>query len=273
MMCVFHALAMLTPGFFRWGGLHIPIYGAFAAAGLTAALWLSQRTARWVQIPAERMWDAGVVAVSAALVFSRALLVMQDPRAFLRYPLLVLSLHSLTYGGLLLTALLTWSYLRWKRLAVLDVLDAWAPCAALLGAALQLGDFAAGADAGMPTSLPWGVTRGAMMVQPVELLGAGGAAVLGCVLLWRLRGREQEGQVAGLALGFGGLMSFLLDMLRQPSGSDAGAWLEPSQWAALAAMLAGVGLCLALPFRAKTDAAEPHRRGTGAMRPQPGKCV
>ena len=243
-MFLLHATAMFVPGFLRLGRLHLPVYGLFAAAGLVAALGLSQRTARFVGIPAEKLWDAGLFAMIAAFFASRVLLVVMDPQAFLKYPLLVLSLPSLTYGGMAFTGLLVAVYLRRKRLPLLDVLDACAPCAALLGAVLSLGHYFEGTDAGMPTRLPWGiVTPGDTVlgrVHPVQLYALAAYLVLCVILLRRLAGRLRAGEVAGYGLLAGGVISFALGLLRQPIDSFGDGWLDPPQWIALGAILSGV---------------------------------
>jgi phosphatidylglycerol:prolipoprotein diacylglycerol transferase len=243
MMFLLQAPAMFIPGFVRVGGVHVPVYGIFAALGLIAALWLSQRTALKVGLSANALWDAGVFAVIAAFVASRALLVAFDLRAFLKFPLLVLALPSLTYGGMVLTGLIVWGWLRWKRMPVRDALDAWAPCGALLAAVLSVAHFVEGTDAGMPTSLPWGIlTPGDTVlgrVHPVQIYAAVVAFVLCLVLSRMLSRRKFSGQVAAVALMGGGAAAFLLDMLQQPVESSGDALLDPGQFVALAAMLAG----------------------------------
>ena len=245
-MFLMQSAAVVLPGFLRLGRWHLPIFGIFAAVGFVAALWLSQRTAKLVGISAEKLWDAGMFAVVAAFIASRVLLVAMDFRAFLRFPVLVLSLPSLTYSGMLLTGVLVGIYLRWKRLPVLDVMDAWAPCAAVLAAVLSLGHYVEGTDAGMPTRLPWGVvTPGDSVlgrVHPVEIYALIAALAMCELLLIRLKRRKRAGQVAGLALAAGGAISFLLDMLRQPVDSFGGAWLDPSQFVALVAFVVGIGI-------------------------------
>ena len=243
--------AILFPGFLQLGGLRLPVYGLFAAAGLIAALWLSQRTAQRVGLPSDKLWDAGVVAVIAAFAASRALLVASDLPSFLKYPLLVLALPSLTYGGMLLTGLLVYAWLRRKRMPVLDVLDAWAPCGALLAAVLSIAHFVEGTDAGMPTSLPWGViTPGDTVlghVHPVQIYAAIASLALCGFLMRMLRRRAFAGQVASLALVIGGALAFLLDMLRQPTESYGTALLDPGQIVALAAILTGTLLFMYAP--------------------------
>ncbi len=253
MVCGLHLVALAVPGYLRLGRWHLPVYAIFAAVGLVAALLLSERTAKLVGIAEDKLWDAGIVAVMAAFVASRVLLVAMDVKAFVAYPVLVLALPSLTYGGMAITAVLGWIYLRWKKLPLLDVMDAWAPCAALLAAVLSLGHFIEGTDAGMPTRLPWGVvTPGDTVlgrVHPVELYEMVLALGLCCVLLGVLARRRREGEAAGVALLVGGVLSYGLDMLRQPLDTFGGAWLDPSQWVGLGAIVAGVGVLVLVHWR------------------------
>jgi phosphatidylglycerol---prolipoprotein diacylglyceryl transferase len=241
---LFQAAMILVPGQLRLGPVRLSVYGLFAAVGLVAALWLSQRTARLVGLAGERLWDAGWFAVAAAFVISRLLLIAGNARAFLRLPLAVLSLPSFTYAGMVLTALAVVIHLRWKRLPLLRALDAWAPCAAALAAMLSLGRFFEGTEFGMPTSLPWGLavpgSAGLVRLQPVGIYAAAASAVLLAVLLWLLERRLRAGMVAGVALVAGGAVSFLLDMITQPMESSGSAWLEPVQWVAMGAMVVGM---------------------------------
>jgi phosphatidylglycerol---prolipoprotein diacylglyceryl transferase len=238
---------ILTPGVLRLGPVRVPIYGAFAAVGLIAALWLSLKTARLVGLAAEQLWDAGLFAVVAAFVLSRLLLIGGDVRAFLHLPLVMLALPSFTYGGMVLTAVAVVAYLQWKRLPLLKTLDAWAPCAAVLAAMLNLGRFFEGTDSGMPTRLPWGTvvpgSAGLVHLQPVAIYAAAVSVVLLVVLMRLLERKLLVGMVAGVALVAGGVVSFLLDMITQPLESKGSAWLDPAQWVALGAMLVG-GLML-----------------------------
>ena len=260
-MGILASVAMFVPGMLRLGSLRLPVYGVFAAVGLIAALWLSQRTAVLVGLDAEKLWDAGVFGIAAAFVASRVLLVAVEFPAFLKYPLLVLSMPSLTYGGMVFTGVLVWVWLRGKRIPVVRVLDAWAPCACVLAAVLSLGHFVEGTDAGMPTTLPWGVvTVGDSVlgkVHPVQLYGAVLALGLGWWLVRMLVRRVKRalaesspgynalavdadaGLVASVAMVVGGLMAFGLDFLRQPVDVVGGGWLDASQVVALGAVVVG----------------------------------
>ncbi len=244
-----NALALI-PGYLRVGPLHLPVFGLFAAAGLVCALWLSQRTALRAGLPPSKLWDAGMFAILAAFIASRALLIVSDPKAFLHYPLLILALPSLTYSGIAITIILTFLWLRLKHLSVLAVADAWAPCGAILWAFLSQGHFIEGTDAGMPTKLPWGIrTPGDHVfgpVHPVQLYAFVLALLLCLFLLNRLRRTHRAGQIAAYGLFCGGALSFLLDTVRQPIDIEAGLLLDPSQFVALASMLAGIGFTAAI---------------------------
>jgi phosphatidylglycerol:prolipoprotein diacylglycerol transferase len=253
-----HLNALSLPGTFRLGPLRFPIYGIFATAGLIAALALSQRTAPRAGLSAQKLWDAGMIAVVGAFLISRLLLVATNFRVFRAFPMLVLTLPSLTYTGMALTAFLTWLYLYFKRIPRLRALDAWAPCALVLAAFLQLGHFFEGTDAGMPTSLPWGVLApGDTMLghtHPVQLY----ALVLDLALTFFLYRRlttstTTTGQTTSLALILGGLISFVLAFLRQPSPTVNPLPLDPAQVLAAAAMLTGITLYLFVPNKP-----EPH---------------
>jgi phosphatidylglycerol:prolipoprotein diacylglycerol transferase len=254
-----HALLTyeLIPGVIRVGHTRISVFGFFAAAGLIAAIWLSQRTAPLAGVSAQKLWDAGVFLVFSAFVLSRLLLIVQDFAAFLRYPLIVLSLPSLTYGGMALTAIATCIYLRMKKLPLLATLDAWSPCAALLASVLALAHFVEGTDAGMPTRLPWGVvTPGDTVlgrVHPVQIYGMAGALLLMAWLLRVLARPHATGSVGAAALLYGGIASFLLAMLTQPSETQGNALLDPGQYIALASAAAGAWLF----SRQRTQVREP----------------
>jgi phosphatidylglycerol:prolipoprotein diacylglycerol transferase len=131
-----------------------------------------------------------------------------------------------------LTAVAVLVYLRVKRLPLLAVMDAWAPCGAVLGAALCLGHFVEGTDLGMP----WGFGG---RLLPVQVIGAVLALGLAWLLFRILGGERSAGRVAGSGLLDAGIVCFFLDMIEQPSGLAGNAWLDPSQWIALGSLIVG----------------------------------
>lgn len=262
---------MVLPGTFRLGPLRFPVFGVFATGGLLAALGLSQRTAKRAGVSAEKLWDAGVVGIVLAFLLSRLELVLSNWTAFRAMPVLVLSLPSISYTGILLTFVLVWLYLRWKGVPPLRAMDAWAPCAMVLWAFVSLGHFVEGTDAGMPTSMPWGVVSAGDSVlgktQPVEIY----AVIVAFILLrmslvaW-LKTGWYAGQTAVRVLISASIFAYLIDMFRQPS-LEAG--LDMSQFIDLLLLTVGFVLMMAVskprPELTREEvAAILHRIATGA---------
>jgi phosphatidylglycerol:prolipoprotein diacylglycerol transferase len=240
MVVVAQAVILLAP-VLRVGNMRFSAFGVCTIVGLLAAFSLMRWTATMAGVAREPLFDAGWFGVLAGLVFSRLLLILHEPTAFLHYPLLVLSLPSFTYVGMGLTVAAVVVYLRRKGLPLAKVLDAWAPCAALLAAALSVGYFIEGTHAGMPTTLPWGVLDARFgRVHPVQMYDAVAAMWLCAVLLWLLARSHAPGAIARNALTAGGVGFFFLDMLRQPDPGTPHALIEASQWVALCAFAVGL---------------------------------
>lgn len=239
------ASAVLLIRTLRLGPMRLTLYGLCAAAGMVSAMSLGGRAGRHAGVNSEAIWDVGLAAIFSCLVTSRLLLILGDPVAFVRFPLLVLGLPSLTIGGMALAALFMLGYLRWKKLPVLGILDSFAPAAALLAAFLELGHALDGSEPGMPLRLhswragSWNPVATAS--HPVAWYGCVVALLLTPVL-WLLLKTLPRGRTAAAGLISGGLIAFLLNMLTQPSALFQDWPLEPGQMVALGAMLVGAVL-------------------------------
>jgi phosphatidylglycerol:prolipoprotein diacylglycerol transferase len=167
--------------------LHLTFFGLCALLGLLVSLFLMRRTSIMAGLERDRVLDAAVFALIAAFALSRIMLVASDPQDFVKYPLLVLGLPSLSYTAIILTAIAVALYLRRQRLPLRPVLDAWAPCVAIFFAAVSVGHFLEGTILGMPTTLPWGIYVPRLgRVHPVEIYAAAAATFLCAGLLWLL---------------------------------------------------------------------------------------
>ncbi len=258
----------------RLGHLRFTPYGLCAAAGLIVSMAFARRLARAASLDPEAVWDAGLFAILSCFLASRLLLVLRDPQAFLRYPLLVLSLPSLTFGGMAVAAVMLWAYLRRKELHLLLLLDVFAAPAALLAAWLELGHALDGSEVGMPTALPWGVRDPwsivPLRVHPVAVYGVAASLYI-AFALWRTllrRGASIErrrGRLAALGLMLGGAAAFCLDMFTQPIAAPVDLGIEPGQWVALGAMLAGALLWTFAPMRRMSADALPSAPATTAV--------
>lgn len=250
----------MHPILFHHGHLTLPTFGLLAAFGLMAALSLALRCAPLAHVPPDTVWDATIFSAIAAFVLSRLLLVLSNLHSFFSYPILLLTVPSLTGTGLLLTSVATFVYLRRRRVAVLDVLDAWAAPATLLWLFLALGHFAEGSDAGLPSRAPWAVrvAPDPDLQQPVGLFAAVAALALTVILFRHLKRRpHRSGSTASLALLLTGVAQFGLTFLRQPYpyAPDAPHFLlDPIQFLGLG-MVIGAGVLFVASPRSRRSAA------------------
>jgi phosphatidylglycerol:prolipoprotein diacylglycerol transferase len=233
----------MHPYLIHSGHLLLPTFGVLAALGLMAALTLSLRTAVVTGLSPEKLWNAGLFTLLSAFALSRLLLIASNLHDFVTYPILLLMVPSLNATGILLTILATAIYLRLLHLPLLDTLDAWSPCATLIWAFLALGHLAEGSDAGLPTTLPWGlrIPPDRTPLHPVALYAAIAASLLTVLLLRQLPRRRHPGDTLALALATAGTAQFLLTFFRQPYPSTS--LLDPIQWISLG-MIAASGIIL-----------------------------
>jgi len=143
----------------------IPAYGALAAVGMLAGLLLAQRTARRLGLDQAQVWNLCVVALFAALLGQRALLVALHWSVLQQHPAWALALamvHSplLAGAGVLAGAGAAGLYACWKRLPLAATADALAAPLSLGLFFEQCGALLAGSGWGLeaPANLPWAVT-------------------------------------------------------------------------------------------------------------------
>ena len=221
---------------------------------MMAALALSERTARLAGADPVKLWDAGVFTAIAAFVVSRLVLAAEYWNNFKTFPILLLTVPSLTATGLLLTAMVSAAWLWWKRVPLLRALDAWAPCAMVVWGFLALGHFAEGSDPGMVNKLPWAMptARGDVLrAHPVALYVAFAAFSLAIMAMRLLRTGKKPGAAAGRTMAGAGLAQFVITFVRQPGQMLPGG-LEALQWVGLGMMVVGIALITAPAIRRLT---------------------
>ena len=255
-------LTLVYPVLFHLGSILIPSYGAVTALGVLLALFLAQRTARTAGLDPSKIWNLCVIALFAALVCSRLLLIALNWSALRLHPswMLVLAMiHHPLLGafGALAAVVAAVLYGRGQRLTLWSTADALAAPVALGMAFEQFGALLAGSGYGTETTARWAVTytdplaarwSGAPLgvaLHPVQGYAALGFLTLSiCLLLWLPR-RRQPGDVAGLMLLGAGLLVYLTEFWRDSEGRGAllGGALNGPQLAAAALVVVG-GLAL-----------------------------
>jgi phosphatidylglycerol:prolipoprotein diacylglycerol transferase len=251
------------PVLFHFGQFAIPTYGVFTAAALLAALAVSVQTAQWLGLRNDRIWNLGLVAILAALLGARLLLVVAHLWTFRAHPLWMLGLESIPgawipLGGVAIGALAALLYALAEGLSLRRTANALAPAAALGFAINRIGAFCGGAAWGTRTTLPWGViyrnveayfwyrTPLRVKLHPVQLYDAALSLVLFGLLVAMIRRRPRAGEVAGTWLFLYGVGRFFLEFLQGDTAGERllrGA-LTLSQALAFVAVLAGGALWL-----------------------------
>lgn len=230
----------MHPNLLHLGHLTLPTFGVLVAIGLVAALSLNGRSARANDLGEDALWRAGIFAILSAFILSRILLVLGNLPSFRAYPILILTLPSLTPAGLALTAVATAAYLRLRHLPILRVLDAWAPSSTMLWAFLALGHLAEGSDPGLPSAhFGLRIPPDPLPLHPVALYTAMFATLLTVWLLRKSKRPHLPGRIAAQALLAAGFAQFLLTFLRQPYPyvDSAAHLLDPMQYLSLGMIL------------------------------------
>ncbi len=235
----------MHPHLLRIGPVTIPTFGAIAAAGLVLAILLAARGARIVRISEDAVWNLCLFSAAGTLLLSRILIVAQVPKAFLHYPLYILTLPTVTKYGLLAAVLSGIAYALYKRLPLLRTADALAPAILLLQAALHLGSLFAGDDLGSPTLSRVGQwIPGDRGYHPVALYSAVLSLLAAAATFLFLRRQHQAGETVGLGLLLAALIRFFVDQLRPDyvlPDTLIGHFLRVDQLLLIA--LAAAGIC------------------------------
>jgi phosphatidylglycerol:prolipoprotein diacylglycerol transferase len=265
------------PVLVHFGSILIPSYGAMAALGVLLALLMTQHTALVAALDSRKVWNLCVVALFAALLGSRLLLVALNWSELRLHPMWVLGLSMIHHPllacfGALTAGVAAVLYGRRQRMPLWSTADALAAPVALGLAFEQLGALLAGSgygvEAGTGIAARWAVTyshpltalwSGAPLgvaLHPVQAYAALGFLTLSIFLLLWLPHRRQPGDAAGLLLMGAGVVVFVIEFWRDTEGRGSllGGALDGPQTASVALVVIG-GLVLLERAPAKDEAA------------------
>ncbi|ADV81210.1 prolipoprotein diacylglyceryl transferase [Terriglobus saanensis] len=242
----------MHPHLFHLGPVTLQTYGAVAALGLVLAMVLAARNARVTGLEEDAVWSACLVAIVGTLVVSRIVLVSENLRAFRLYPLLILTLPTVTRFGLAVSVLSGVAYAMYRRLPLRILGDAVAPAAMLLASFLHFGDLMAGNDVGSATTgvfgrlVPSMHSANGIGSHPVALYSAVAHLLIAALGVWYLPRRRHAGEVLGGTVMLAAAARFLIDCLR-PAPIEVGtvfAGLRFDQYLLLCIVVSGGALLL-----------------------------
>ncbi|HVP41827.1 MAG TPA: prolipoprotein diacylglyceryl transferase family protein [Terriglobales bacterium] len=243
--------------FLHLGPLRLGTYGLMVWAGLVCGFLALQADMRRRKLPGDTLNMILLIAL-AGLAGSKLYHLLERPSEFFAHPLqMFFSASGFAWfggllGGLLVIVLFSLRY----RIAILTLLDACSPAAAIGYGVGRIGCLLSGdGDYGIPTSLPWcmsfpnGLVPTTQCVHPTPIYEFLGAVVI-FLWLWRqakssAAGARAPGWVLGQYFVLTGLARFLVEFIR----------INPRVWLGLSnAQLAGtcsvmVGIVLLLLTR------------------------
>lgn len=213
-----------------------------------------------MRLAADKVWNLGLLAIVAALIGERLLLVAAHLRTFGAHPFWLLGVATITNDWIALgrvaigvgAAVL---YALAEGLPLLRVADVAAPAAAVGFAVNRVGAFLGGLDWGAPTRLPWGVayrhelawiwyrTPLGIPLHPVQLYDAACSLAIFVLLVWMARRpREQDGEIAGAWLFLYGVARFFVEFARGDEARVLGGAITFAQALAILAVILGGAL-------------------------------
>ncbi|HIE09685.1 MAG TPA: prolipoprotein diacylglyceryl transferase [Armatimonadetes bacterium] len=150
----------MFPVLFKVGPVAIHSYGLMAAIAVLIGYHLALRNCRRFGISPRAIEVVALLVVVGGLVGARMVFVLENASYYFRHPLEVLytwrgglSWHGALLGG----TIVAFAYAKRAKIPTLDLLDCFAPIAALGLAIGRIGCFLNGCCYGVPTDLPWGI--------------------------------------------------------------------------------------------------------------------
>lgn len=263
----------MYPVLFHIGPIVVPSYGVMAALGMLLALALLLRTARFVHLNPNPLWNLCIVALFAALIGSRLLLLALNWSVVRTHPAWLLGLammhHPLLAGvGAACAIAVAFPYALAQHLPLRDAADALSAPVALGLACEQFGALLAGSGYGTETDARWAIVytnpfaarwSGAPLfdaVHPVQAYAALAFLVVSVALYFLIPRLRRPGDAAGVAMIAIGVVVYFTEFFRDPEGrgSILGGAIDGPQIAVIGLVLLGA---LLLCGRTEKRSSEP----------------
>ena len=226
----------MYPKLLELGPVVLHTYGLFLAIAFIAGIWITSRNARKEGVPADSVWNLGLVILCSVLIGAKLLMLIADFSYYAANPREIFSISTLRsagvyYGGLLMALGASAWYMRKRRLPAWKLSDCAAPGIALGQAIGRLGCLAAGCCYGTPTDVPWAIrftsiyaaenmgTPLNIPLHPTQIYESVGTLLIFGFLMCRLRMRHISGYIILEYLGLYAVLRFVIEFFR---GDDRG---------------------------------------------------
>jgi phosphatidylglycerol---prolipoprotein diacylglyceryl transferase len=162
----------MHPVLFNIGPITIYSYGVMLVLAFIAGFYFFSSEVKRKNLDDSVAIDITIIALFCGIIGSKLLFIIENFQAFLIDPLrITFSTGGFTFlGGLILSFIVSWIYIKAKKFNFLRAADAVAPSLILSYGIGRIGCHLAGdGDYGIPTSLPWGVNYENGIVPPTYL--------------------------------------------------------------------------------------------------------
>lgn len=226
------------------GPLAVQTAGLVLVVGFWLAVEVAGRQGTQLGLDGGAIQKVGIYGALAGIVGARLAYVVQYWPVYREDLLGIVSLNPQTLSpaaGIIVGLVVTIAYLQRKDMPTRPLLDAVAPGAAILVAALALANLASGAAFGVETGVPWGIELWDARRQPVQVYEFAAALAI-LAVVWRVgRKSPASGLRFLLFVALYGGARLVLEPLRATSQLLPGG-LRAAQVMGWAAMLAALGL-------------------------------
>ena len=151
----------MFPKLFDLGPINIYTYGVLLATAYLTGLWYATVRAGARDLDRDRIMDLGIYIIISALVGAKLLLIVVEFDHFRQNPSeiwTILRSGGVFYGGLIVSVVVAFWFIRRHGLPIWTTCDAFAPGIVLGQAVGRVGCLMAGCCYGKPTELAWGIT-------------------------------------------------------------------------------------------------------------------
>jgi phosphatidylglycerol:prolipoprotein diacylglycerol transferase len=234
------------------GPLVLPTAGLVYILGAWFGLSLVERTAKQLNLNAEKVYGVAAAALFGGLIGARLTFVAIYWRAFQDNLLgIVWPLNSgyNLFGGLVIGLAAAFFYGRYHQLKPAETLDALAPGLIFGLIVVSLADFLAGPGFGTLSRVPWAITQYSMRRHPVQIYEIL-AGALALFVWWRLRDQRLfAGQLFLMSASVYSGGRLLVDAFRDNAWVTSGGY-HIVQIISLIVMIGGLYLAAMLGERA-----------------------
>ena len=223
----------MLPELFRIGPFPIRTYGLMLALAFLFGVWSVRRATARDGKPFEPYLNIAYIMIFGGIIGARLAYVIMHWSDFAgnllsafnpfhgdQFGIAGLNL----YGGVVTALVLSYLYIRYKRMSVLEVFDYFAPALALGIGIGRIGCFLNGCCFGTPTELPWGVVFppgsipdsvfGAVPLHPAQLYTSLYGFGLFFFLTWLHGRRRFIGQLTAITLMAEAVFRFAIEFVR-----------------------------------------------------------